>query len=155
MIKSIKEHIIVISIIVTILTIVASSNPHSIEQLPWDSSLSFTKNITPYMVVIIVSIICYSTIFTFLNATGIRGTSRNTETTTGKILNIEYSSIRVNNSPRFKITAEYKDVSNVFDYLDETVQFHFNIGDEIIINYNPNDINEANINLEASIQNKM
>lgn len=150
-----KEHIIVVSVIVVILAIVAASNPHSIDQLPWDSSLTFAKNITPYMVAIIVSIICYSTIFTLIKASGIEDTSRNTETVIGKILNIEYSSIRVNNSPRFKITAEYNGISNVFDYLDESIQFHFNIGDEIVINYNPDDMTKANINIEASIQNKM
>ena len=149
-----KEHIIVISIIAIILSIVAIYNPHSIEQLPWDSSLKFEKNITPYMVVIIVSIICYSTIFTFINATGLQDTSAHKETTKGTILNIEYSTIRVNNSPRFKVTAKYGDTVNSFDYLDESVQFHFQIGDTIIINYNPDNIKDASIDLQASIENK-
>jgi len=149
-----KEHIIVISIIAIILSIVAIYNPHSIEQLPWDSSLKFEKNITPYMVVIIVSIICYSTIFTFINATGLQDTSAQKATTEGTILNIEYSSIRVNNSPRFKVTAKYGDTVNSFDYLDESVQFHFQIGDTIIINYNPDNIKDASIDLQASIENK-
>jgi len=149
-----KEHIIVISIIAIILTIVAIYNPHSIEQLPWDSSLKFEKNITPYMVVIIVSIICYSTIFTFINATGLQDISAHKATTKGTILNIEYSSIRVNNSPRFKVTAKYGDTVNSFDYLDESVQFHFQIGDTILINYNPDNIMDASIDLQASIENK-
>lgn len=149
-----KEHVIVISIIAIILTIVAIYNPHSLEQLPWDSSLKFEKNITPYMVVMIVSFICYSTIFTFINATGLQDTSTHKATTTGTILNIEYSSIRVNNSPRFKVTAKYRDTVNSFDYLDESIQFHFQIGDTIIINYNPDNIKDASIDLQASIQNK-
>jgi len=149
-----KEHIIVISIIAIILSIVAIYNPHSIEQLPWDSSLKFEKNITPYIVVMIVSIICYSTIFTFINATGLQDTSAHKETTKGTILNIEYSTIRVNNSPRFKVTAKYGDTVNSFDYLDESVQFHFQIGDTIIINYNPDNIKDASIDLQASIENK-
>lgn len=153
--KKMKKNIIIISIILSILIITAIKNPHSIAQLPWDSKLSFLKNITPYMVVLIVTAICYSTLSTLFAATGsLEDTSKNTETSIGRILNIEYSSLRINNSPRFKLTVEYNGIINTFDYLDESVQFHFKIGDEIIIKYNPKDINQANIDLNASILNK-
>lgn len=148
-----KSTVIFIAISV-ILIGAALANPHSIAQLPWDSSLKFTKNITPYLVVLIVSFACYSTITTIYNALGIEDTSKNSEITTGRILNIEYSSLRVGNTPRFKITAEYKNIVNTFDYLDEAVQFHFEIGDEITINYNPDNPKQANIDIEASIKNK-
>lgn len=150
-----KKHIIIISIIVFILIITAIKNPHSIHQLPWNSNLNFLKNITPYMVVLIVTAICYSTLSTLFAATGgLEDTSKNTETSIGRILNIEYSSLRINNSPRFKLTVEYNGIINTFDYLDESVQFHFKIGDEVIVKHNPEDANKANIDLDASISNK-
>lgn len=150
-----KKHIIIISIIVFILIITAIKNPHSIYQLPWDSRLDFLKNITPYTVILLVTFGCYSILSTLFAATGgLEDTSKNTGTSIGRILNIEYSSLRINNSPRFKLTVEYNGIINTFDYLDESVQFHFKIGDEVIVKYNPEDTNQANIDLDASISNK-
>lgn len=149
-----KAHVIVISIIIGILFIIAINNPNSVEQLPWSSSLTLKKNLTPYLVVLIVTFACYSFIFTLINTADLRDKSKHTEITSGKIINIEYSSIRVNNTPRFKITAEYNDIEGTFDYLDEAVQFNFDIGDEVIIKYNPNNAQDAHIDIEASIKNK-
>lgn len=77
-----KKNTIINTVIVTILIITAINNPHSITQLPWDTNLSFLKNITPYMVVLIVTFGCYSTLSTLFAATGgLEDTSKNTEKT--------------------------------------------------------------------------
>ena len=74
-----KKNTIISTVIVTILIITAINNPHSIAQLPWDTNLSFLKNITPYMVILIVTFGCYSTLFAATG--GLEDTSKNTEKT--------------------------------------------------------------------------
>lgn len=132
----------------------AIANPHSIMQLPWDTSLSFKKNITPYLVIAVISFACYASIGTIYTSLGIQDTKKHKNKVIGNIINIEYSSIRINNSPRFKITTEYLGITKSFDALDETVQFHLKIGDDAIIYHEENNPHNSHLNLEETIQRK-
>ena len=144
----------IISAILIISVGAAIANPHSILQLPWDTSLSFKKNITPYLVLLITSFACYSTISTIYLSLGIQDTSKHKKNVSGRIINIEYSSIRINNSPRFKVTVEYLGLTKAFDALDEAVQFHLEIGDEAIIYYEERNPKNSHIDLKETISKK-
>jgi len=147
-----KNTVIIVSIAI-ILFLVLLANSHVLNQLPWSSHVSFKNNITPYLVILIVSFACYQTINTIYLSLGLNQIKQEvmTERTIAKIINIEYSSIRVGNSPRFKITAKYLNTTKVFDALTEKVQFHLNIGDDCIVYYNPSDINESVFETDESI----
>jgi len=138
--------------IALILIFTALLNPHSLSQLPWDRSLGFSKNITPYLVVLVVSFACYSTIGTVYTALGIEDKSTHTKKSIGTVLNIEYSGIRAGNSPRFKVTAKYEDITKTFDALDESVQFNLSIGSNIIIYFNPDNKHDSHVNLKETYE---
>lgn len=144
--------------IITAITLIAIgaaiANPHSILQLPWDTSLSFKKNITPYLVITIISFACYASIGTIYTSLGIQDTKKHKNKVIGNIIKIEYSSIRINNSPRFKITTEYLGINKSFDALDEAVQFHLEIGDDAIIYYEESNPHNSHISLEETIKRK-
>lgn len=151
-----NKNLVIIICIVIILFFTLIFNSHVLSQLPWSSHIGFKKNITPYIVFLVVCFACYQTINTIYLTLGLNQVKANAmnERVKGKILNIEYSSIRVGNSPRFKVTVEYNNLTKTFDALPEKVQFHLNIGDDCIIYYNPDDTQEAVFDTEASINNK-
>lgn len=150
-----NKNTVILIAIATILLLALLANSHVLNQLPWSSNISFKKNVTPYLVILIVSFACYQTINTIYLSLGLNQVKANamSERVKGKILNIEYSSIRVGNSPRFKVTVEYNNLTKTFDALPEKVQFHLNIGDDCIIYYNPDDTQEAVFDTEESIDN--
>jgi hypothetical protein len=116
---------------------VAVANSHSILQLPWDTSLSIKKNITPYLVITIISFACYASIGTIYTSRGIQDTKKHKNKVIGNIINIEYLGL-----------------TKSFDALDEAVQFHLEIGDDAIIYYEESHPHNSHINLEETIQRK-
>lgn len=150
-----KNKIIITSVIL-ILTAIAITNPYLIMQFPWDSSINFNRNIEPYLIIGIISIACYTTINTIFLSLGIKDTSKHKHKhkVSGRIIGIEYSSIRINNSPRFKVTVEYLGLTKAFDALDEAVQFHLEIGDEAIIYYEESNPKNSHIDLKNTISKK-
>ncbi len=143
---------IIITVVSIILVCTAIANPHSISQLPWDMSLSFKKNLTPYIVTLIVFAACYQTISTIYLAFTDGSNSSQTKRVIGKILHIEHSGLTVNNRPRFQIRAEYNSTIKTFDNLSEQVQFHLKVGDSAVIYQQPNASTNAYLNIEETIE---
>ena len=148
-----KNKIIITSVLL-ILTAIAITNPYLIKQFPWDSSINFNRNIEPYLIIGIISIACYTTINTIFLSLGIMDTSKHKHKVSGRIIGIEYSSIRINNSPSFEVTVEYLGLTKAFDALDEAVQFHLEIGDEAIIYYEESNPKNSHIDLKNTISRK-
>ncbi len=148
-----NKNIVIITSIVIILAFTLIFNSHVLNQLPWTGHLSFKKNITPYLVMLIVTFACYQTINTIYLSLGLNQIKKAvmTKKVIGEILNIEYSTIRVGNSPRFKATIEYNSKVKIFDALSEQIQFHLKIGDKAVIYFNPNDELDSSININESI----
>lgn len=149
-----KKNILIFSLIILILVFIIIGNPYLIDQFPWDPSIKFERNIEPYLIILLTSFACYTTINTLYSALGIQDTKKHKSKVIGNIINIEYSSIRVNNSPRFKVTVEYSGITKSFDALDEAVQFHLVISDEAIIYHEENNPRNSHINLEETIKRK-
>ncbi len=143
---------IIITVVSIILICTAIANPHSISQLPWDMSLSIKKNLTPYIVTVIVFTACYQTISTIYLAFSDGSNSSQTKRVIGKILHIEHSGLTVNNRPRFKIRAEYGSTIKTFDNLSEQVQFHLKVGDSAVIYQQPNIPSNAYLNIEETME---
>jgi len=146
------KRIVIVSAIVLILMFASIFNSHVFNHLPWDTSISFKHNITPYFVVLIVIFACYTSINTIFLSLGVENKSKHKHRTIGTILNIEYSGIRVGNAPRFKVTVEYEGISKSFDALDEAVQFNLNIGDDAVIYYEKGNLTNSHIDLEETIR---
>src|SRR5690606_33597736 len=53
----------------------------------------------------------------------------------GKLINMQYSTIRVGNQPLFKVTAYYLGINKYFDQVSPAIQMNFKIGDKIVIKY--------------------
>ena len=123
-----------------------------LNNFPWDFNAPLKHNIAPYIVIFLAFIspyICINTLWGLKEAT--IKTKSQTAKSIGSITSIEYSGYRVNNKPRFKVSVTYEGVSKSFDALSEKIQFHFNIGDESIIYYNPENLKDAFFDMEASI----
>jgi hypothetical protein len=148
-----NKNIIILTSILIILAFTLLFNSHVLNQLPWTLNLSFKKNITPYIVILIVTFACYQTINTIYLSLGLNQIKKSvmTKKVIGAILNIEYSTIRVGNSPRFKATIKYNSKVKIFDALPEQVQFHLKIGDKAVIYFNPNDELDSTIDINESI----
>ena len=115
-------------------------------------SLSIKKNLTPYIMTLIVFATCYQTISTIYLAFSDDSNSSQTKRVIGKILHIEHSGLTVNNRPRFKIRAEYDSMIKTFDNLSEQVQFHLKVGDDTVIYHHPNKPANAYLNIEETIK---
>lgn len=134
-----------------ILTYVFGNNQYMLEQLPWDANDPLKDNMGPYIVIFLSFIMPYLAINTLFVTQDNSTKSSHTKKTVGKIIDIEYSSIRVGNSPRFKVSVKYSGIENSFDALDERVQFHLRIGDNVVVYHDENDKMDAHINLDESI----
>ena len=55
----------------------------------------------------------------------------------GKVIDMEYSNIRINKRPLFNMTVEFKGFKRKIKNLPSNTSFHFKIGDSINIKYNP------------------
>lgn len=73
-----------------------------------------------------------------------------TETCEGEIKSISYSSIRINNSPRFQVTVEYMGISKTFDPISEKIQTDFSVGSKVVIYYDKNDIEDSFLSIRES-----
>ena len=123
--------------------------------LPWDFSAPFKHNIGPYLVVFLCIASPYAIISTLFGLKeGNLKTAEQTERTIGKILSMEYSGYRINNSPMIKALIEYNDNKKAFDALSEKVQFNFKVGDSVVIHYNPDNMDDAFFDIEESIIDK-
>jgi hypothetical protein len=134
---------------------VFANNSYMLDTLPWDSSAPFKNNIGPYLVIFLCIASPYAVISTLFGLKeGNLKTAEQTERTIGKILSIEYSGYRINNSPMIKALIEYNDNKKSFDTLSEKVQFNFIIGDSVVIHYNPDNLDDAFFDIEESIKEK-
>jgi len=134
---------------------VFTNNSYMLNTFPWDSSAPFKHNIGPYLVVFLCIASPYAVISTLFGLKeGNLKTAEQTERTIGKIISIEYSGYRINNSPMFKALIEYNDNKKSFDALSEKVQFNFIIGDSVVIHYNPDNLDDAFFDIEESIKEK-
>jgi hypothetical protein len=72
----------------------------------------------------------------------------------GIIKAISYSSVRINNSPRFNAQVKYLGIEKEFGLLPEAFQFNFSIGDSVVIKYLPDDINQSGLDFDLSLAKK-
>lgn len=146
--KLLVTAIISISLIIYIFT----NNRYMLSTLPWDVNAPFKNNIGPYLVVFLCIASPYAVISTLFGLNeGNKKTAEQTERTIGKIISMEYSGYRINNSPMFKVNIAYNETSKVFDPIPEKVQFNLKKGDKVVINYNPKNIQDSYFDLEESI----
>jgi hypothetical protein len=135
-----------------VLLYVFSTNSYMLDNFPWNLNAPFKHNIAPYLVIFLAFISPYLGINTLWNLKEATTKSHTqTSKTIGIISTIEYSGYRVNNKPRFKVLVNYEGNSKSFDALSEKIQFHFNIGDESVIYYNPNNKDDAYFDVDESI----
>ncbi len=149
------KNITIFSIMALVLLYVFSTNPYMLDNFPWNSSAHFKQNIGPYIVIFLAFISPYLGVNTLwgLKEAVIKTKSQSVKSI-GSITSIEYSGYRVNNKPRFKVSVTYEGVSKSFDALSEKIQFHFKIGDESVIYYNPENIEDAFFDVDESIIHK-
>ena len=86
-----------------------------------------------------------------LKATGNTKTSKHTNRLTGIITDITYSTIRINNMPRYKVTIKYSGFENTFEPIDPSIQFSLSIGDKAVVYLDPKNPKNASFNLKESI----
>ncbi len=69
----------------------------------------------------------------------------------GIINDISYSDARINNKPMFKVIVTYNKHVRTFDHINSNVQLKLNEGDEVIIYYEENNINNAFLDIDSSL----
>lgn len=121
--------------------------------LPWNSAEPVPIIILDYFFgFIVIPFAAYSVISTF---TTLSGNEKNEATQTilviGEILDINYSNVRINNKPRFKVLTKFMDFEKEFDPIDGKVNIDFRKGENIFIWVNPNDLNDSYLDLDKSI----
>ncbi len=72
--------------------------------------------------------------------------------TRGVINDISHSDTRINNKPLFNLTVTYNEHVRMFDNFSSDMQFKFNEGDEVIIHYDGNNMNNAYLDTNQSIE---
>lgn len=87
-----------------------------------------------------------------LKASGNLKSSKHTSSTVGIIKELGYSTIRINNMPRFKASVKYLGIEKTFEPLDPNTHLSLSTGDQAIIKYDPNKLENAYFDLEASIK---
>lgn len=70
----------------------------------------------------------------------------------GTITNIGYSTIRINNMPRYKVTIRYSGFEKAFEPIDPDIQFSLDIGDKAVVYVNPEKFDDAHFNVSESIK---
>jgi hypothetical protein len=127
----------------------------SFKSLPWNSSLSLSHNIEPY-VRVLISVGVFMQMRSVLTPL-LKSGGDNLELTAnarGFVRNIEYSATRINNSPRFKALVFYSGIEKEFDLLPEAFQFNFNVGDEVVVRHHPDDENNSTLDFDLSLAKK-
>jgi len=95
----------------------------------------------------------YLSITTIINVfVGTHKSSKQTQRSIGTIINIAYSSFRINNEPRFRVTVKYQGYSKIFDPISSTIQLNFSAGDSVVIFYDPEKIDSAYLDINESIK---
>lgn len=123
-----------------------------LETLPWDGEKSFKRNIAPYLAIFLCTVSPYMVISTLFGLKeGNEKTLHQTERIIGKIVSIEYSGYRINNSPIFKTTISYNNNNKTFDAIPERVQFNLDIGSDAVVYYNPDNTTDSYFDLDESI----
>lgn len=89
-----------------------------------------------------------------LKASGNMKNSKHSKEMIGIISNIGYSTIRINNMPRYKVTVRYSGLEKAFEPIDPDIQFSLSIGDKAIVYVNPEKIQDAYFDVKKSIQYK-
>ena len=69
----------------------------------------------------------------------------------GIISNIGYSTIRINNMPRYKVTVRYSGIEKSFEPIDPDIQFALSIGDKAVLFLNPKKVEDAYFDVKKSI----
>jgi hypothetical protein len=153
--KNVNKTLVTAIISSSLIIYVFTNNIYMLDTLPWDSGAPFKHNIGPYLVVFLCIASPYAVISALFGLKeGNLKTAEQTERTIGKIISIEYSGYRINNSPMLKALIKYNDNKKTFYALSEKVQFHFKIGDSVIIYFNPDNIDDAFFDVEESIKEK-
>jgi len=121
--------------------------------LPWNSTdhpaIILVKYVPGFFVIPFFVYSMYSTFST------LSGNEKNEVTQTilakGEILDINYSNLRINNKPRFKVLVKYLNHKKEFDSIDGKINIDFRKGENIFIWVNPNDLNDSYLDLDKSI----
>lgn len=148
-----QKNLAIFTIMALVLTYVFGTNTYMLHNFPWSSDAPFKHNIAPYIVIFLAFIspyICINTLWGLKEA--VIKTKSQTAKSIGSITSIEYSGYKVNNKPRFKVSVTYEGVSKSFDTLSGKIKFHFKIGDESVIYYNPENIKDAFFDVDKSIE---
>jgi hypothetical protein len=128
-------------------------NLDSFSGVPWDAAKSTQSNLEPYLMVVI-SVFVFYQMKTVLEpmVKADAGFPELTDEVRGFVRKIEYSSTRVNNSPRFKALVFYSGIEKEFDLLPEAFQFNFKVGDEVVIRHHPEDENNSTLDFYLSLE---
>jgi len=85
-------------------------------------------------------------------ASGNSKRSSHTSQAVGIIHDLNYSTIRINNMPRFKATVKYMGIEKVFEPLDPNTHLSLSVGDKAVIMYNPSNVNDSHFDFKASVK---
>lgn len=123
------------------------------EYLPWNSAYPMKKLLEPYALLFICFFATYQIIGSLWTVKDATVRKKNqTETCEGEIKSISYSSIRINNSPRFQVAVDYMGISKTFDPISEKIQTNFSKGDKVVIHYDKNDPNDSFLSITDSLK---
>src|SRR5690606_2967771 len=107
-----------------------SNAPPQVQDLTGAFAVSLVIFLFPVFTVVVVSQI----LDMFIVSDGVAGAKR-IAFAEGKLINMQYSTIRVGNQPLFKVTAYYLGINKYFDQVSPAIQMNFKIGDKIVIKY--------------------
>lgn len=86
-----------------------------------------------------------------LKASGNSKSSKHSTQMIGTISNIGYSTIRINNMPRYKVTVRYSGIEKSFEPIDPDIQFSLSIGDKAVVFINPEKPEDGYFDVKKSI----
>ena len=87
-----------------------------------------------------------------LKASGNQKSSKHTDQVIGIVTKIGYSSVRINNMPRLKVTVRIRGIERDFEPLDPDLQFSIKIGSKAVVYANPDDIKNAFFDTDQTIK---
>ena len=144
---------LIVSILITSLYLWAFKS--QLEGFPWNPDIHPGLNIIKYPLVlsgIILGIVIYKTITPLLENS--RDEDTQTKRITGEILDINYSTFRISNKPRFKVRVKYLNIEKDFDPIHEQVHLNFKVGDNIFLWIDPENNEDVYLDINESLNNR-
>ncbi|TBR44262.1 hypothetical protein CBF23_002765 [Marinomonas agarivorans] len=118
---------------------------------PWSPDFSWGFDAQYYLPFVIITFI--SGLFWFSSAGPNAKKKNHTKEWIGTILNIEHDRMQARQAT-FKVTADYAGVQHVFKDVSGDLTFHIGIGDKVVIFSDPDNPEDASLDVQTSIARK-